>query len=199
MQKSATTQAPIQEQIAKRWSPRVFAEDKYVSKAQIVSMLEAARWAPSCFGEEPWRFVVCDKAINPAAWQLALDCIVPGNQTWAKNAPLFILVCASTLFTHNDKPNRFAEYDTGAAVMSLCLQATDMGLFSHQMGGYDTDKAKTVFNIPDDIQPMAMVALGHYGEVDSLDEELKTREQAERKRKALGELFFDGTWGQPVS
>lgn len=198
MQKSANTQAPISENIANRWSPRAFDSNKMVDREAIISLLEAARWAPSCFGDEPWRFIVCDKATNSTAWQQALDVIVPGNQTWAKDAPLFILVCANKLFAHNSKPNRFAEYDTGAAVVSLCLQATSMGLFTHQMGGYDVDQAISTFNVPSDVQPMAMVAVGHYGDLATMDEELKARESAERARKPLGECFFDGDWDKPI-
>lgn len=198
LNKPATTQAPILDVIANRWSGRAFDTNKSLTQEQIISMLEAARWAPSCFGDEPWRFVVCDKNNNPAAWDKALDSLVPGNQSWAKDAPVFILICADTLFNHNQKPNRWGAYDTGAAAISLCLQATGLGLMTHQMGGFDGEKARESFNIPEQYQMMSMLAVGYAADVNALSEELKERELAPRKRRALGEVFYDGVWNQPI-
>lgn len=198
MHKPAVTQEPIHDIIANRWSGRGYDANKAVSKAQIISMLEAARWAPSCYGDQPWRFIVWDKNQDAAAWQKAFDCIMPGNQTWAKNAPVLILICADTLFNHNQKPNRWGGYDTGAAALSLSLQATSLGLMTHQMGGYDGDKARTAFNIPEQYQTMAMLSVGYAADLDSLDDELKEREQAPRQRRDLGELFYSNTWDKAV-
>lgn len=198
MQKPATTQAPIHDVIANRWSPRAYDANKAVNKTQIISLLEAARWAPSCFGDEPWRFIVWDKNQDAAAWQKAYDCIVPGNQTWAKDAPVLILICADTLFSHNEKPNRWSNYDTGAAAVSLCLQATSMGLATHQMGGFDGEKARAAFGIPEQIEMMSMLAVGYAADADTLSDELKERELAPRKRRPLGELFYDGVWNHPI-
>ncbi len=198
MQKPAITQAPIHDIIANRWSPRAYDANKAVSQKQIISLLEAARWAPSCFGDEPWRFIVWDKNQDAAAWEKAFDCIVPGNQTWAKDAPVLILICADTLFSHNQKPNRWANYDTGAAAVSLCLQATSMGLVTHQMGGFDGEKTRAAFGIPEQIEMMSMLAVGYAADADTLSDELKERELAPRKRRPLGELFYDGVWNQPI-
>jgi nitroreductase len=198
MQKPATTQAPIHDVIANRWSPRGYDANKAVSQTQIISLLEAARWAPSCFGDEPWRFIVWDKNQDAAAWEKAFDCIVPGNQTWAKDAPVLILICANTLFSHNQKPNRWANYDTGAAAVSLCLQATSMGLATHQMGGFDGEKARAAFGIPEQIEMMSMLAVGYAADADTLSDELKEREIAPRKRRSLAELFYEGVWNQPI-
>ena len=198
MQKPAITSVAIQETIANRWSPRAFDASKSVSQEQIITLLEAARWAPSCFGDEPWRFIVWNKGTNESAWQRAFDCLVPNNQTWVKAAPVLMLVCANTLFGHNQTPNRWGQYDTGAAVENLCLQASSMGLVVHQMGGFNADKARETFTIPDQYTPMAMLAVGYEGDANNLPDELKMRELAERKRKPLGELFFDSAWGTPV-
>ncbi len=198
MQKPATTQVPIHDIIANRWSGRAYDADKAVSNDQIISLLEAARWAPSCFGDQPWRFLVWDKNQDAAAWQKAFDCIVPGNQTWAKDAPVLVLVCADTQFNHNQKPNRWGAYDTGAAAVSLCLQATSLGLMTHQMGGYDGDKARTAFNIPEQYQTMSMLSVGYAADVDTLEGEAKEREMSPRQRRPLGELFFNGEWNQPI-
>ncbi len=198
MQKPATTQAPIHEIIAHRWSPRAYDPHKTVSQAQIISLLEAARWAPSCFGDEPWRFIVWDKTQDAQAWKSAFDCVVPGNQDWAKDAPVLILICADTLFSHNQKPNRWGAYDTGAAAVSLCLQATSMGLVTHQMGGFDGGQAREKFAIPDQIDLLAMLAVGYEADIESLSDERKERALAPRKRSPLGELFYDGVWNKPI-
>lgn len=198
MQKPAITQQPIHELIANRWSGRAYDESKPVSEEQVVSLLEAARWAPSCFGDQPWRYVICNKANNPSAWQAAFDCLVPGNQGWAINAPVLLLICADTLFGHNDKPNKWAAYDTGAATENLCLQATAMGLMAHQMGGFDADKARTTFNVPERYQILAMVTVGYQAAVETLSGEAKERELGERSRKPLEKLFFNGQWDAPI-
>ena len=198
MKKPATTQAPVHDIIANRWSPRAYDASKPVSQAQIISMLEAARWAPSCFGDEPWRFIVWDKNKDAAAWEKAFDCIVQGNQGWAKDAPVFVLICAGTLFEQNQKPNRWGAYDTGAAAVSLSLQATSMGLVTHQMGGFDGEKTRAAFNIPEQFEMMSMMAVGYIGDVDALPEEAKERTLAPRKRKPLGELFYEGVWNQSI-
>jgi nitroreductase len=198
MKKPATTQAPIHDIIANRWSPRAYDASKPVSQAQIISMLEAARWAPSCFGDEPWRFIVWDKNKDAAAWEKAFDCIVQGNQGWAKDAPVFVLICAGTLFEQNQKLNRWGAYDTGAAAVSLSLQATSMGLVTHQMGGFDGEKTRAAFNIPEQFEMMSMMAVGYIADVDALPEEAKERTLAPRKRKPLGELFYEGVWNQSI-
>ena len=198
MQNPATTQMPINKTIAARWSARAFDAQKTVSQEQIIALLEAARWAPSCFGDQPWRFLVWDKNLDAAAWQHALEVIVPNNQIWAKSAPIFVLVCANNLFGHNSTPNRWAQYDTGAAAENLCLQAASMDLMVHQMGGFNSDAAREKFNIPADVTPMAMLAVGYEGDANQLPDELKARELAPRKRKALGELFFNGVWNSPI-
>jgi nitroreductase len=198
MQKTANTSVPINAMIANRWSPRAFDASKAVSHEQIIALLEAARWAPSCFGDEPWRFIVWDKNTDAASWQLAFDCLAPSNQTWVKNVPVLMLVCADTLFGHNQKENRWGQYDTGAAAENLCLQASSIGLIAHQMGGFNADAAREAFKIPGQITPMAMLAVGYEGDANDLPEELKTRELAARKRKPLGELFFTGCWCKPV-
>lgn len=198
MQKHALTQVEINPIIAARWSPRAYDANKPVTQTQIIALLEAARWAPSCFGDQPWRFIVWDKNTDAITWQQAFDCIVPNNQVWVKDAPVLILACADTLFSHNQTPNRWAQYDTGAAVENLCLQATSMGLVVHQMGGFNGDKTRQAFSIPEQYVPMAMLTVGYEGDANNLPEELKQRELAPRKRNELGALFFSQAWGKPV-
>ena len=199
MKKSAITQVKIQETIANRWSGRAYDVNKKVSHAQIIALLEAARWAPSCFGDQPWRFVVWDKNTDEKAWAEAFDCVVPNNQTWVKDAPVLMLTCANTLFGHNQQANRWGQYDTGAAAENLCLQAEHLGLMAHQMGGFNVDLAREKFNIPAEFTLMAMLSVGYAADIATVGGEALVRETAARKRKALTELFFDGSWGKPIN
>lgn len=198
MHKPAITQVAIDQTIANRWSGRAYDAAKTVTREQVLALLEAARWAPSCFGDQPWRFIVWNKSEDAAGWQQAFDCLVPGNQGWAKDAQVLVLVCADTLFAHNQKPNRFAQYDTGAAAENLCLQATALGLMAHQMGGYDADLAREKFNVPEQYTLMAMLTIGYPADINTLSGETLQRETAERSRKPLSELFFTGQWGKSV-
>lgn len=198
MKKPAITQVPIDATLAGRWSGRAYDPAKVVSQDEVVALLEAARWAPSCFGDQPWRFIVWDKNVNADSWNQAFDCIVPGNQSWAKDAQLLFLIMSDSLFGHNQQPNRWAQYDTGAAAENLCLQAASMGLMAHQMGGFDSAKARDAFGVPERYTLMAMLSVGHPADENTLSGEVLEREATPRKRKELGELFFKGHWGNPV-
>jgi len=195
-EKPAVTQSPIAELIARRWSPRAIDPNQPVSRVHLLALLEAARWAPSCFGDQPWRYLVWDRFRDPSGWQQALECLAEGNQVWVKNAPVLLLAVAAPNFSHNDQPNRWAQYDTGAASENLCLQATALGLVAHQMGGFDPDQARARFNIPTDHACMAMIAVGHPGAMDTLPEALRTKERAPRERKPLDRFVFEGSWGE---
>ena len=198
MKKPAITQVPVQQTIAERWSGRAYDASKKVSAEQTLALLEAARWAPSCYGDQPWRFIVWDKYADAASWQKGFDCLMPGNQAWVRDAPLLLLTTANSLFNHNGQPNRWGQYDSGAAAENLCLQAASMGLMAHQMGGFDADKARQVFAIPEQYALMAMMAVGYPADISTLSAEVLERETAPRRRRALGELFFSGAWGKPV-
>jgi len=196
--KIASTQVGVHDLIARRWSCRAFDASKPVSREQIVALLEAARWAPSCFGDEPWRFIVWDRNSDEAAWQKAFACLGEWNQNWVKNAPVLMLSTAYSLFRKNGTPNRWGQHDTGAASENLCLQAVASGLMAHQMGGFDEEKTRLAFNIPKEFALMAMIAVGYQGEPEVLNDELKGLELAARVRTPLGEHFFEGDWGVPV-
>jgi len=178
----------------KRWSTRAFDASKDVSPQDLNECLEAARWAPSCFGAEPWRFIVCHKTYEPEAWKSLLACLAPKNQEWAQFAPVLLMVCTHKVFQHNDKTNAWAEYDAGAASVSLCLQAAALGLMSHQMGGFDVEAVRKSFAVPQDFKPMAAIALGYHGDLAQLDEDFQKIEQAKRKRKPLMDIVFAGGW-----
>ncbi|MBK8752509.1 MAG: nitroreductase family protein [Candidatus Competibacteraceae bacterium] len=198
LEKPAVTQVVIADLIARRWSPRAMNPDQPVSREQLLALLEAARWAPSCFGDQPWRYLVWDRFRNAAAWQQAFECLAEGNQDWVKNASLLLLSVAAPNFGHNGKPNRWAQHDTGAASENLCLQAAALGLVAHQMGGFDPESAKTRFNIPADHVCMAMIAVGHPAPAEVLPGVLREREQAPRERKPLAKIVFEDGWNQSL-
>lgn len=196
--KTAQTQVPVHDIIARRWSPRAFDANKPVAREQLIAMLEAARWAPSCFGDEPWRYLVWDNNSNQHAWQRAFNCLGEFNQQWVKNAPVLMLATASNIFRHNGKPNAWHAYDTGAASENICLQATALGLFAHQMGGFDAEKIRREFSIPKEFDCLAMIAVGYQTTPDVLETELKEKEVAERTRRPLEENFFENSWSAGV-
>lgn len=196
--KRAVTNEPINELLAKRWSPRAFDPEKMVSRKDIISICEAGRWAPSSMGDEPWRYIVWDKFHDEENWQKAFDCLVEWNKGWAKNAPVLLASFADHKFRYKGKHNRHAQHDTGAASENICLQATSLGLMAHQMGGFDADLLKKVFNVPNDLIPMSMIAIGYQAEIEVLDEKYRDDELADRNRRPIGITFFDSEWEKPI-
>lgn len=194
--KPAISSAPIHDILQNRWSPRSFDADKNIDTQTLTALLEAARWAPSCFNDQPWRFLVCDKTAHLVAWEKLLSALAEKNQLWAKNAPVLILSLAMHDFGHNGKPNRWSAYDVGAASISLCLQATAMGLATHQMGGFDAEQCKQLFSLPNSCTPMSVIAVGYQAEAEQLPDELKENELKARSRKPLSECFYFGEWAE---
>lgn len=197
MEKPAEVQYPIHSLLKNRWSPRAFS-DKPVEQEKLLAVLEAARWAASSNNEQPWRFIIATKD-NPTEFNQALNCLMEGNIKWAKGAPVLIFSTAKKTFTRNNKPNRTALHDLGLAVANLLVQATALGLYTHQMAGIYTDKIREVYQIPEDYEVVAAIALGYYGDLNQLSEDLQERETGPRVRKSLSELAFNGTWGQSAS
>jgi nitroreductase len=195
MEKPAETQCPINDLIRRRWSPRAFAA-RPVEPEHLLSLLEAARWAPSSSNEQPWVFLVAT-ADNPQEFQRMLSCLVDANGTWAQRAPVLMLSIARRNFERGGKPNRHAFYDVGQATANLAIQATALGLGVHQMAGILPDKAREVFGIPEGYDAVAGIAVGCPGDPGSLPEELRKRELAPRTRKPLESFVFDGRWGEP--
>ena len=196
-EKPAPADHPIDGVMARRWSPRLFEAGRAVEREKILSLLEAARWAPSCFNEQPWRYLVFDGA-DEDGMQRARACLVAGN-AWALKAPVLMISVARNNFTHNDKPNRTSQHDVGLASENLVLEAVRLGLVAHQMAGFDVDRARQEFNIPDDHTVLAMIAVGHpyRGSLDDLDEKQREKELAPRARKTISEFAYAGTWDAP--
>lgn len=194
--KDIDTRQQIHDLLSRRWSGRAYDPERPVAREHIIALLEAARWAPSCFGEQPWYYLVCDKNSGQEAWDKALSCLAEGNQSWADKAPLLILALANKVFSRNGENNRWSQYDTGAATMSICIQATDLGLMVHQMGGFDAQQITESFAIPEQYQPISILAAGYQLPEDRIPADMIERESAPRYRNPLAEQFFDGVWGK---
>src|SRR6478752_1428486 len=147
MEKTAQTEFKIHDLLARRWSPRAF-DERPVETDTLLTLFEAARWAPSSNNEQPWRFIVANKRHQETDWNRLFECLVEGNRKWAVRAPVLILSVASLNFEDDGKPNRHAFHDTGLAAENLVLQATASGLVAHQMAGFDVEKARGELKIP---------------------------------------------------
>ncbi len=195
--KLADTVPEVHELIRSRWSPRSFS-DREVSDHDLRTILEAARWAASSYNEQPWRFVVAKNSPS-AAFEKIFGLLLPLNQSWAKTAPLLIVMASKKTFSHDGTDNYYALHDTGAALANLFLQATALGLHGHGMAGFDRERAQKELGMPDDYQPAAVAALGYQGSPDQLEPgRFRDAETAKRVRKSFNEIVFDGSWGQPI-
>lgn len=193
-QKTATPDHPIHELHAKRYSPYCFA-DRDVSDDDLRSLFEAARWSASSYNEQPWRFFVARRN-DGAAYEKLLSCLVEANQAWAKAAPVLALGLVQKKFSRNDKPNGMAVHDLGLAAASLTFEATARGLAVHQMAGIDRDRIREVYAVPDDVEAVTGLAIGHAADPDDLEDPLKKRDSTPRNRKPLSEIVFGTAWGE---
>ena len=195
--KLAKTDHPVLPVIAERWSPYAF-DPRPVERQQLLSCLEAARWAPSSYNEQPWTFILAERTDDKAFAQ-ALDCPVEGNRAWAKNVGVLLLTVVSRLFTKNGKPNRACEHDIGLSAGNLVLQATALGLATHQMIGIEPAKVRSTYNVPDNYEPLTAIAIGHAAAVQpGTADQLAQRDLTPRTRKPLSEIIIAGGWGQPA-
>lgn len=190
--KLADTEYPIHELLQKRWSPRAFNE-KAVDRELLNQLFEAARWAPSSYNEQPWRFIVARKQDQEAYKELA-SVMNDFNQSWAKDAPVLVLALTKTTFDLDGRDNPHAGHDLGQAIAHLTFEATRHDLYVHQMAGILPEKAREIYNISEDYKPMTMFAIGYKGHPESLNEKLKKQETSPRIRKDLDEILFDGEW-----
>jgi nitroreductase len=182
--------------VHERWSSRSFA-DRAVSDADLLRIFEAARWTASAYNEQPWRFIVARQGSE--AYKAIYESLIGFNQEWAGRAPVLILGAANAAFTHNGKPNAYALYDLGAATSQLTLQAAALGMTTHQMAGFDHDKAHRLLGIPEEYALGAVIALGYQGEPAALSNQaLLEMETSPRERKPLGEILFSA-WGAPAN
>ena len=179
---------PVEPLIYRRWSPRAMSGES-LEEHEIDALFEAARWAPSCFNEQPWRFLFARR--DTPSWQTFFSLLVEGNQRWASNAALLVVVVSRRNFERNEKVSRTHSFDAGAAWQCLALQGTALGLVVHGMAGFDYEGARIHLEVPDSYRVEAMIAVGRPGRLEDLDESLRERERPS-DRKPANELVFEG-------
>ncbi len=184
---------PVHELITERWSPYGFS-DRPVSDSDLGSLFEAARWAASSFNDQPWSYLVATSA-DSREFERLLSCLVEGNQAWARKAPVLALAVSRLEFARNQRRNRHALHDLGLATANLCLEATARGLSVHQMAGILPDRARRLYEIPEDSEAVTGIAIGYAADPDDLSPELRSRDQSRRSRKPLSDMVFSGRWG----
>ena len=186
----------ILEIIKERWSPYSFSSYP-VEEYKLKAMLEAASYAPSCNNEQPWIFVYTTQE-NAEVFNDYLGFLSDSNKVWARHAYALIISMARTKFSYSKKPNRYAFHDTGMAVSNLLLQAVALDIYVHQMGGFSVGKVKEFLKLNEDIEPVAMMAVGYLGEGTSLPPELLRRDENRRSRKSVNEFAFKNFLTDPA-
>jgi nitroreductase len=179
-----------------RWSPRSMTGEP-LSDEELFPLFEAARWAPSSFNGQLWRFVV-GRRQNSGEFAKFLDLLVPGNRVWAQNAAVLIVVMSRTRFEYNDKPSITHAFDAGAAWENLAIEASRRGLVAHGMEGFDYARAKVELSIPDDFDVHAMIAIGRRASAENLPEKYRAMEHP-NSRRPLHEIVFEGAFGKPLA
>jgi nitroreductase len=184
---------PILPQLTQRRSPRGYTAQPVPAEA-LQQLFVAAGSAASCFGEQPWRYLIGNKETHPEAFDKILSALGEFNQVWVKNAPVLAVSLAKTTFSHDGNPNRYALHDVGQATATLAVQAVELGLQVHQMAGFSQDAVRASFSVPAEYEIVAVFTIGYPGDLDQLPDALRERELAPRVRKPLTEYVFEGGW-----
>ena len=190
----AETLVPIHPDIAARWSPRVFDPDAVLTRQDLVAVLEAARWAATWGHRQPVRFLV---GLRGDETNTAISELLKRGNSYAKAAGALVLVCADE--GEDERTARYAAVDTGAAIAQLTVEAVSRGLIAHPMAGFNADGAREAFGIPEDVRPIAVVAVGSLGDYDNAPPEIVERDAQGRGRLSLAEVAFAGSWGVPLT
>ena len=165
--------------------------EEELNDQDIMSLFEAARWAPSSFNNQPWRFIYAKR--NTEHWERLFSLLADGNRTWAKNSALLVVVISRKNFEYNKKPARTHQFDAGSAWENLALEAFSRGIVAHGMQGFDYDKARIDLEIPTDFEVMAMIAIGIKGPRENLPPELQEKEKL-TDRKPLKDIVMEGIY-----
>jgi nitroreductase len=196
--KTARADREVIDLILQRWSPRAFDATRPVARDDLLRLFEAARWAPSSFNEQPWRFVVVERATAPDRFAAVASALTGRNPQWASSAPVLVVVAVTDVLERFEERNRHAWYDTGQAVAFLTLQATSMGLSLRQMEGFESDKTRAACAIPSGFEPVVVMAVGYAGDPATLQHEKhREAEVTPRTRKSIDAFVFSGQWGKP--
>ncbi|MBI5390214.1 nitroreductase family protein [Candidatus Woesearchaeota archaeon] len=185
-----TKEYPCDDLFVNRWSPRAMSGEK-ISKEELFTLFEAARWAPSSYNGQPWKFIYAVR--DRPVWHALFECLGDFNKQWVKNAAVLVLTISRKNFEHNNKPARTHSFDTGSAWMSVALQARMMGLVAHGMEGFDYEKAKKTAKVPDDYTVEMMFAVGKNGKKEDLPAEIQNSEFP-NGRKKVNEIAWEGTF-----
>jgi nitroreductase len=194
VKKAAQTRVPIHPDIAARWSPRMFDPDAVLADEQLVAVLEAARWAATWGHRQPVRFIVGRR--GDETFTTITELLKRGNR-YAHAAGALIMVCIDE--GEDDRTARYAAVDAGAAIAQLTIEAVSRGLVAHPMAGFNADAAAEKFGTPEDVRPVAVVAVGSLGDYDNAPQEIVERDAGGRQRLPLDEVAFAGRWGRPLS
>lgn len=192
-----TPDQPIHVFFHQRFSPYSFS-NKPINQKDLQAIFEAARFAPSCFNEQPWRYLIATQG-NPLEFEKILKCLVPGNQEWAKFPFALAIGIAKENFTLNDKPNAPALHDLGTAGAYLTFEAHSRGLFVHQMAGILPEEVKKSFSIPEGFRPLTGLAIGYLGTTPQTPQTIIDRDKEIKPRKALQDIVFSGQWETPFN
>jgi nitroreductase len=179
---------PIDKLFMNRWSPRAMSGEE-INDEELMTLFEAARWAPSSYNNQPWRFVYSKK--NTRHFEQMYDFLIEFNQKWCEKASALVVVISRKTFEKNDKPSKTHSYDTGAAWQNLALQGSLMGLVVHGMEGFDYSKAKKMCQIPENYEVEAMIAIGKKGDVSKLPQEIQEKEFPS-DRKPIESIVMEG-------
>jgi len=191
--KDARTTYPVHELLKQRWSPRAFA-DKPVEKEKLRSLFESARWSPSSYNQQPWRFIIGQNGDD--SYKKIMDALVEFNQKWASSAPVLIAVIGRSINNSGEGKNAVFQYDAGQSVALLSVEAMNQELYVHQMGGFDRKKIAAHFGVPEEYKPVTVLAIGYIGNPDKLEGGLKNSELSERDRFDFDEFVFSGNFGE---
>lgn len=179
---------PIQSLLLSRVSYRAFSEER-LSEEELMALFEAARWAPSSYNNQPWRFVYGRR--GKVGWDILFNALIDFNKSWCNHADTLVVVISKNNFEHNNKPAQTAPFDTGAAWMSLALEAHARNIITHGMEGFDYQLIKKNLHIPDSFTVEAMVAIGKPGNKENLPKEIQERE-VPSTRKPLKDIISEG-------
>lgn len=183
-----TADHPIESIFLRRWSPRAMSGES-ITQGEMLSLFEAARWAPSTYNEQEWRFLYALR--NKPDWPLFFDLLAEGNRVWCERAAMLCVITAHKVFGRNGQPNPVHVFDAGLAFENLALQGAAMGLVIHGMAGFDFEKARTALRVPEDYAVCAMFAAGRPGDPNALPAGLREREEPSQ-RKPVSEIICEG-------
>lgn len=194
-QKLPITAYPIHDLIRRRWSTVGFDRERNIDHPTLLSILEAARWSASSANLQPWRFIVAPRT-NRMEFDKALSVLREGNQPWAQHAAV-LMIAVTHRYPKPDYYHRHAAHDLGLAISQMVLQAQHLDVYTHQMAGFDPDKARDIYGIPAAFEPFTAIAFGYRAQAtDHLPDRYREREAGGRERRALSETVFNGSWGR---